>query len=454
VAVVREDTVSEDLEDAQRSKRFWLHLVDNFARRWPLYLIPVIVMLLIGGSLAQSTNDVYSSSSTIDASDNPLVGELDVRGEVVAFRQTAADATAEFIGEQLRTDVFARSVADAAGLGDAIDSGIITTDTIRGNISVGPNGDSIIVVRTSWSDPATAQLLGQATIDTYREYVVETVASDSIAAVEFYTDLEAQAREQVAGAQLALENYVADLPPLQDAEQRPIEEELTIQRLNSTLDRAESNVEAATSEIETAKLQVAQSRSEAGQSVRVIDPPGLPLAPEPKLKQIISIIIVFGMLGVLIAGTALVLTTALDRTIRFDLDVIAATGSPVVATVPVVKSLLPEKRRRRRARGAKDADEPPVEVALEPTSDAADDSTDSTDVSGAAVADSGDDGDESDGGTSAGSDGAATTADGDDAAGDGADTADDEARRAATARGGRARGAGVTAATAAEGANR
>jgi hypothetical protein len=447
VVVVREDTVSEDLEDAQRSKRFWLHLVDNFVRRWPLYLIPVLVMLLIGGWLAQSTNDVYSSRSTIDASDNPLVGELDVRGEVVAFRQTAADATAEFIGEQLRTDVFARSVADAAGLGDAIESGIIATDTIRGNISVGPNGDSIIVVRTSWSDPVTAQLLGQATIDTYREYVVATVASDSIAAVDFYTDLEAQAREQVAGAQLALENYVADLPPLQDAEQRPIEEELTIQRLNSTLDRAESNVEAATSEIETAKLQVAQSRSEAGQSVRVIDPPGLPLAPEPKLKQMASLVIVFAMLGVLIAGTALVLTTALDRTIRFDLDVIAATGSPVVATVPVVKSLLPAKRRRRRA-GAKETAEPAVDGALEPSSGSGDDAADATDaadVSEAAGQESGDESDKSDGGTPAGSD---------DPASDGADGGVAAPTTAGAGRARGARGAGVTAATAAEAANR
>jgi hypothetical protein len=348
---VRDNSLADGVEDSQRSKRYWLHLVDNLFRRLPLYLVPIVLMLFLGATLAQKTSDDYVSRATIDASENPLVGELDVRGtQSTGFRQTAAQTTADFIGEQLRTDVFATDVANAAGLGDALDNNLITPFTIRSSIAVTPNGDSIIAVRSTWSDPVTAQLIGQATIDTYRAYVVDTVAADGVAAVDFYTQLQNQAQEQVAAAQKSLEDYVATLPVLGKDENRPLEQDLTVQRLNSALDRAQENVQNATNEIETARLQVAQSRSEAGQSVRVIDPPSLPVVPEPKLMKMISVVLVFGVLGVLISSTALVLTTALDRTIRFDLDVVPATGSPIVATVPVIDSLLPSGGRFRRWR--------------------------------------------------------------------------------------------------------
>jgi hypothetical protein len=350
VSQVRDNSPADGVDDSQRSTRYWLHLVDNLFRRLPLYLVPVVVMLFLGATLAQSASDDYVSAATIDASENPLVGELDVRGAEGGFRQTAAQTTADFIGEQLRTDVFATDVAEAAGLGEALENGLITPMTIRSSVGVTPNGDSIIKVRSTWSDPVTAQLLGQATIETYREYVVDTVASDGLAAVDFYTALQEQAQEQVVAAQRELQDYVVNLPPLAADEVRPIEQELTIQRLNSALDRAEENVQTSTAEIETARLQVAQSRSEAGQSVRVIDPPSLPGVPQPKLFKMLSVVLVFGVLGVLISGTALVVTTALDRTIRFDLDVVPATGSPIVATIPVVSSLLPSKRRFRRRR--------------------------------------------------------------------------------------------------------
>jgi hypothetical protein len=366
---MRESSSAGLKAESRQSSRYWLHLVDNLFRRLPLFLLPIIVMVLIGGVLAQRSSAEYSSRATLDASNNPLLDEIDVRGSDPIFRQTNAESTASFINEQLRTDVFATAIAEAAGLGDAIDAGLIGTDTIRGHVSSQPNGDSIIVVRATWSDPTTAQLLVEGTIDSYRDYVISTVASDSLAAEEFYTVLQQRAQSQLDLAEAELNGYVDALPELAEGEERSTNENLTIERLSNAVDRAETSVDDATREIETAQLQVAQSRSDAGQSVRIIDSASIPFAPEPRLFAMVSIVGMFTILGLLISASALFVTTALDHTIRFDIDAIAVTNSSYVATIPNIKGLdrtgrmrrlTRRSRKRKRDRDAQDDGRPAV----------------------------------------------------------------------------------------------
>ena len=362
---VREERVVNTVDDdGGRSRRFWLHLLDNLFRRWPLFVLPVVLMGVLGASVANGTVALYSSSATLDASENPLLGELDLRGtDTAGKRLTPAQATARFVEEQLRTDVYATSVAGASGLGPALEAGLISTGSIRRNVSAAPNGDSIMVIKATWADPLTAESLAQAAIDTYRAYIVETVANDSVAAVDFYTELQEQASEEVAAAQMTLEDYIDALPLLAEGVARPIEQELTIGRLNNALDRADAKVGAAETEIESARLQLAQARSEAGQSVRVIDPPSRPFAPGSRTSTMAGIMLAFGALGLLISGTALVLTTALDRSVRFAADMSAATGSALVATVPELKAL--RRRGKKRRRGAKSRPESEVEAEVD-----------------------------------------------------------------------------------------
>ena len=342
-------------DSAGKSSRFWLKLFENLFRRLPFYLLPVLLMGSIGVVLAQRASAEYSSTATLDASNNPLVEVVDVRGDDPLFRQTSAQSTANFIGEQLRTDVFVREVASRAGLAEALDSNTLTNSRVRSKLSARANGDSLILISARWADPATAQLLVDATIDTYRNYVVDTVAADSLAAEEFFTELQTRARGQADAAQEELDAYVSRLPPIRQDEVRTIEQELAIQRLNNALERAETNVENATGEIEAAQLEVAKSRSEAGLSIRVIDPAQVPEGSEPWLFQAISIILTFLMLGFLISATALIISTAVDRTIQFAPDVVEHTGSPYVTSVPVLKSIR-ARSKRAAASSAIDSD--------------------------------------------------------------------------------------------------
>ncbi len=327
-----------------------MHLIDNLFRHLILYLIPIALFAVVGLVLAQRSAPEFTSDATLDASNNPLIEELDVRGDDALFRQSNADSTANFINERLRTESFSTEVANAAGLGNQLDAGLITNTTIRTQVSVAANGDSIVTVAGTWSDPTTAQNLAQATIDTYRNYVVDTVTEDSIAAEEFFTELLNRATDQRTIAEDQLNDYVVSLPPVLDGADRPVIETATIERLNSALERAEVNVELARSEIEAAQLEVAKSRSEAGLSIRLIDPPELPLSSEGQLIQIISLVAVFIILGILTSATALVITTALDNSVRFEFDVAHRTGNVHVASVRSLRRLRKGPRKRNKSR--------------------------------------------------------------------------------------------------------
>ena len=119
------------------------------------------------------------------------LGQLDLRGSSSGNRLSSAEATSRLVQEQLRTDVFATAVAEASGLGSALETGLISTGSIRRNLSAGANGDSLVVIKASWTDPVTAQSLAQAAIETYRDYVVESFNQDKP-----YDDF---IREQLAG---------------------------------------------------------------------------------------------------------------------------------------------------------------------------------------------------------------------------------------------------------------
>lgn len=333
------------------SRLFWLRAVSKLLSQPIRYLLPVVLFGALGLVAAADQGRDYRASATLDTSDNPLVAASEVsRANNTGFR-SSAETTANFINEQLRTDLFATTVAERAGLADALDADLIGTDAIRRQVSAQPNGDSIIVIRANWSDPQTAQNLVQATFDSYRDYVVDTVAADSRAAENFYSLLRDEAIQELGAAEDALYDYIATVPSAIDA--RSVDQQLTVERLQRALERAETDVAEATNDIETAQLQVARSLSEAGQGVRVIDPPELPAAPSSGLVQAVLLVVMFVLLGFVVAFAALAITTALDSSVKFEADVLAATSATTIITVPFVR------HRRSRSDGVQAPDREP-----------------------------------------------------------------------------------------------
>ena len=109
----------------------------------------------------------------------------------------------------------------------------------------------------------------------------------------------------------------------------------------------------------------------------------------------VSLVIVFFLLGVIVAIAALLVTTAFDRTVRFDLDVIESSNSTTVASVKTIKALSrrpisllrsaePDQDLALDDEGASD-DVGTTEDGVEEPADASDDDPPS---SGAALSDS------------------------------------------------------------------
>ena len=307
-------------------------LIEQFFRRWFLYSIPVVLLVVVGVRAANNVSAEFSSRGTLSASANPLVETPEVRGGTIGQFETPASGISRLINEQLRSDAFARVVAER-GLMPAVEQGLITLDTIRGHVRAGPRGENLLTVSSSWGDGKTAFLLVDSTISSYLDLVAETVAIDSNEAIDYWTERQTAAQARVDTAQSELTDYVATLPELDAGEQRTTDEQLNLNRLDLTLTRALEDVDSAQDAIDSAQLNLEQSQSQAGRQVRVVDTPVEPLSPQSTRLDKLTTMVVFTIMGVLIALAALVVTTLVDHSVRSPAQLRIAAGVDSVAVV-------------------------------------------------------------------------------------------------------------------------
>ena len=318
---------------------FTARLVDQFFRRWFWYALPVVLLMAVGVRASQNVQEPFISSGTLSASENPLVATPEVRGTSIGQFEPPASGIARLINEQLRSDSFVEIVAERAGLAAALDSEAITLDVIRQQVSVAPQGENLLTVRASWGDAQTSYLLVDATINGYLDLLAETVAIDSVEAIDFWTGIRAEAQTRSDTAEDELRGYTTTLPELDPGERLSTAQELDLTRLNATLDAALADVRDAQDRIDTAKLNVEQSKSEAGRQVRVVDPPRPANAATPETFKKITTTFMFTLIGLLISGVALAVTTALDHSIRSLAQLQSASGMTSAAIVPRSKPL-------------------------------------------------------------------------------------------------------------------
>lgn len=344
-----EDTHQRRLVTADFSAR----LVDNFFQRW-LWMVAIVVPFgLIGLLSSQNIVDEYVSDGKLSASANPLVDQVEVRGTTINVFESPAAGTARLFNEQLRTDSFVDDIARRAGLADQIEQGLIGRQAIRERVAASASGDNLLTVSARWTDSATAFLLVDSTIAGYLDNVVNVVAQDSDDAVRFLDTVRASAVQRVGDAETALSNYLTQLGPRTNAQGYTAAEELTIDRLNGAINRALDDVNDADRDIDGARVNVEQARSDAFRLVRVVDPPDVPAAPEPnRLRRVIAVLM-FTLVGVVVAFAALTMATALDRTIRSSVQLGVAAGTDVTVALPRVR--IPSQS------APPEADDPPID---------------------------------------------------------------------------------------------
>ena len=332
---------------------FWWRLTDNLFRRFIWFLVPVLVMTVVGVAQARKTLEVYHSSATLSASTNPLVPEQQALGATAQFWESPSAATSRIINERLGTDNFLAGVADKAGLGDEIGSGLIDLGVLRANVWAATRGDTILSIGAQWGDAQTSYNLVAATIEQYEEYITETVASNSSDAEQYYSDqLTGHVLERDQADQ-ALTEYIRTLPPLDAGQNYTRDVQFEIDRLTAKLANAEDKVNATQEHIDEARLASAAETTKAVRSFTVIDKPSVPGAPQSTFMKRVILIASFMLLGVVIAIAALLVTTMLDHTVASPADLLALGGISLVATVPQLRLSVRadngQSMRRRRA---------------------------------------------------------------------------------------------------------
>lgn len=339
--------VATGTDPITNARVFWWRMLDNLFRRLLWYVLPVVAFAAVGVIQAGNTLQLYKTSARLNAAGNPFVPDP-ARGVATPTGfETVAGALSRVINERIRTDDFTRSVATGAGLPDGTD-----LENVRESIWASASGASIVTINATWEDPETSYLLAESTIAEASAYLRDNVIRAAAAAESFYQSRVADLQQQREDLLAEYDAFVSGLPALAPGEDHPFSVEIQVGRLQSRLDDIDDRISSAQQDLDDALLSRAQLETEAGESFSVVDPPEPPSKPESTLGDRIALIGSFTMIGLAVAGAALLLTTAIDRTVNAPTELLTIPGVTLVATAG--------KRSRRSARNE------PVEPARSP----------------------------------------------------------------------------------------
>jgi uncharacterized protein involved in exopolysaccharide biosynthesis len=314
-----------------------MRLLETFFRRWWAYLIPVVLFTAAGVALQSRAEAGYKSVGVITISSESLIGNLTaIRGDGQFGYETPADYTSRRINSLLGTDLFIESVVQNAGVSSAVDSGTLTYLYLRKAIGAGAAGDSLVQVSATTYDAELSARLARGTLDAYVDYVISTDVSDSEDTVAFFNARLAEYNTALTNATTALDDYVSAHPG-PALELRPLNEQIEINRLTNAVNAAQDQVTTIMRQSDEASLARDQAEADVNQRLRIVDEPQIPTAPEPRLKKLITVVLLFAVMGSLLAAAALVLCSIADRSVRSADEVEAKMGVPVLAVIPVAR---------------------------------------------------------------------------------------------------------------------
>ncbi|MET0326661.1 MAG: hypothetical protein ABW219_15700 [Ilumatobacteraceae bacterium] len=318
------------------TRRVVLNILEAFFRRPILHLLPLILMLGIGVASVLNVKQQYRSVGTLSVTNESLLADLTNASQAGALNfDNPATVTARQINELLRTDDFLDDVIDDAGLTSLVASGGIARDDVRAWTGALADGESIVRVGATTESPELSFRLADATINSYRDWVIESDVSQSTSTE---TSLDARVAEKQAAldaANAAVRDKILEQPGTEIDDRSPVDRQ-EFARLQGIADRANEQLVAAEDLLDAAKLSTDQASAVVAQRLQVLDEPEPALAPQGRLKDAAITLIVFGVLGIILSIATVVVSATLDRTIRVPNDITSKFGVDVLAVVPEI----------------------------------------------------------------------------------------------------------------------
>jgi hypothetical protein len=318
------------------TRRVVLNVLEAFFRRPWLHLLPLILMLILGGVTAFGKDPVYKSTGTITAAPaaSNLVSSL-AQGNNQGFNfDTPATVVARNINEQLRTTKFLNTIATKL---QADPNNVAERDLLRQviakDVAATADGDSLVRVSASTGRPDLSFRLAQETITAYRQAVVDSQLQGSQQDVSFFQQQEQSALAALTNANNDLIKYVND-NAITDSNKIDLATQLVLKQKQDEVARLQTLYDAAVQQLNDANVKVNAAKTAVEQQLRVTDPAEAPLAAEPRLKKAALTLIIFGVLGLLLTLASVIVSATLDRTIRVPGDITAKFDLDVLAVVP------------------------------------------------------------------------------------------------------------------------
>jgi uncharacterized protein involved in exopolysaccharide biosynthesis len=316
------------------TRRVMLNILEAFFRRPWLHLLPLFLLCALGAASVLSMTPQYKSVGTLNATGESLLNDLTEAANTPGLTfDPPAVVTARQINQLLTTDFFLTRVAEAAGLGTAIENGTLLKVQIRDFTGASADGDNLVRVGSTSRNPELSERLARATMTSYVDWVVESEVSESTGSADFLVQQVDETAAEVDAAWDDVRQYLVD-NPLAESEDAPMELRLQLQRLREVLDRAENRHEQALNARDAAELATAQARVVVQQRLQTVDEPEIPTSPEPRLRKAALTLFLFGAVGAVLSLALVVMTATLDRTIRVPNDITAKFGLDVLAVVP------------------------------------------------------------------------------------------------------------------------
>jgi hypothetical protein len=336
-----EPTEAVSLSGSQRFYHRALHVFFGHPIR---FLVPALAITLFGVYSGTSQVSEFRSVGAISVSSQTFLGSLSDSPTNDFGFETASTRTARQFNELMQTDGFTTSVVSNAGLANQLDSGRITIASVRSTVYAVAAGDSLMHIIAVSKSPASSQALADSAIKTFKTWVIDAEVSASDAAETFFDEQLTTYKAEVDTANDALTQYVIDNPaPADTRDARDTAEQLEIERLNGQLTRAQERFDSAVDKREASRQKTRESKADIGQRLKIVDAPGVPALPEAGLKQLLTTVILFGVLGTLVSLGAVAIACAIDRSIRSIAD-LEFLGPPVVAVVPRSKGMKVDHR--------------------------------------------------------------------------------------------------------------
>ncbi|MEP4651658.1 MAG: hypothetical protein ABJ314_15840 [Ilumatobacter sp.] len=325
-----------------------IRLLETFFRRPWLYLIPLVLAIGLAAFTVTGSEDEFKSGGVVSVNSDTLLSNLsDVTIEAPFTFETPASVTSRRINDLLGSTGFVLTVAEAAGLVGALESGVMTLDDVRTTVSAAPVGDALVSITATTSDPEASFRLANATIDSFIALVVDDAVEQSRSPAEFYDDLAADYQTALAAASEDLDNFVQENEAPVIGE-RPIDQLNAIARLTAAETFAQDQFASALAKAEEARLVAEQTRLDIDQRVNIVDEPGLPFAPEPNLRRMVLTVLLLVVVGVIGVLALVALAAAFDRSVRDREGVEARLAIPILGSVPIDRSTTRRRRPDRR----------------------------------------------------------------------------------------------------------